>query len=1315
LRIVTRSLPRKGAVLGWGIPAAIVLTLSARAADCDGNGVEDAIDVAPSGPGYRLVRRVELASKPTDIVLSDMNGDGKADILAIDSIEGELLVALGKGDWRWEEPGIEPLRPGQDLFLVADLDRDGRPDVVTASSQGLSFFFNAGNGDLEPAPGEDVRILSGVNGLASADVDGDGWIDVVTANRFDNVSVVRNAGGRSFEAPRNHASGISGLYRPQRVVAGDLDRDGHIDLALAMGENTPRATISVLWNDDRGAYPDVSTWKRNWLSFGFLGYEDIDDDGGGDLIFSTGGSILALRNEGARILSDFVISWGKSVPLGPVLLEDLDLDGRAELAFSRQSCDGFVVASRQGGTYADAMTFPAHGTYYGFLRAGDLDSDGDRDLVLFEPHRSRIHLFAREAALASGDCDENGVPDACEDDCNANGIADACDLGTETSADCDGNGVPDECDPDCNTNLLPDVCEIRDGIAGDCDRNGVPDTCDFPDSNGNGVPDGCEIASGSGGDCNGNGILDEVEAAAHHLLPPAIATPYGKSLSTADLDGDGSAEILFTSSNGIPELSIRRGTAGPPLASSSFGVGTGGRIRFGESVTPLDLDADGDPDLAVLSMTADCNARVGLAIVENLGWARLRYARWRRFPAPARPDSILAGDLDGDAFPDLVAWGEAAQLWLLRGGPGAPEAPRLFFSDQEPAFHDVASIDIESDGDLDLVTNTGAIFTNPGDAGFFADGSLPPANRAVRFVEVIDVGADGVDDLILGNSLLENRGGRNFLETTLTEREVYGAARDDFDGDGLEDAVLGLEAGKGVYLQRGGGFLVTHYPQAAYGSMVAVDANTDGRPDLATLDQAGLVIHLNLADPPFGTLGRWVGEGHVVSLVGRDLDGDGDMDLAGTIGEDSGRLTLHLWLGDGAGGLVPSAPSVLGETIFDGVAHDLAARDLDADGDTDFIVAARREFLVLERGAAGLTRVPVPGAPATVEHATVLDLDGDGREDLTLQGARGEVSVLLGAGWPSFETVYSVILGSNPGRGISSTDLDGDGDPDLVATISAGVLPIANLGGRSFSQGPAVIPGGEADGSATADFDGDGDVDVAVSHCKGIFDCEGGPLLTVFGGDGQGSFREPISRFATHLSRELEAVDLDADGDVDIAASQGFHSQTLFLTMADSVWMLLNGGRGELRSASLVRPGTFPGPIEIADLDGDGVLDLAVGSKVGLADIPLEVLPPRELDADGDGILDSCPQVPFRRGDWNADGRVDLTDAVALLGRLFLGGATTGCDDSGDADDDGKLDLADPLRLLRHLFQGEAAPPPPEVCGQDPTADRLSCAGRTGC
>ncbi|MCA8975349.1 MAG: PQQ-dependent sugar dehydrogenase [Planctomycetes bacterium] len=51
-----------------------------------------------------------------------------------------------------------------------------------------------------------------------------------------------------------------------------------------------------------------------------------------------------------------------------------------------------------------------------------------------------------------GDCDANGLPDACEiaqgrADCNGNLVLDVCDLRSGTSHDFDGNGVPDECDP----------------------------------------------------------------------------------------------------------------------------------------------------------------------------------------------------------------------------------------------------------------------------------------------------------------------------------------------------------------------------------------------------------------------------------------------------------------------------------------------------------------------------------------------------------------------------------------------------------------------------------------------------------------------------------------------------------------------------------------------------------------------------------------------------------------------------------------------------------------------------------------------------
>jgi hypothetical protein len=79
---------------------------------------------------------------------------------------------------------------------------------------------------------------------------------------------------------------------------------------------------------------------------------------------------------------------------------------------------------------------------------------------------------------------------------------------------------------------------------------------------------------------------------------------------------------------------------------------------------------------------------------------------------------------------------------------------------------------------------------------------------------------------------------------------------------------------------------------------------------------------------------------------------------------------------------------------------------------------------------------------------------------------------------------------------------------------------------------------------------------------------------------------------------------------------------------------------------------------------------------------------------------------------------VHITDAIALLGHLFLGEEAPSCLDAADADDSGQLDLADAIGLLGYLFRGTAAPPEPgpDSCGRDPTEDELGCASpTTGC
>ena len=93
--------------------------------------------------------------------------------------------------------------------------------------------------------------------------------------------------------------------------------------------------------------------------------------------------------------------------------------------------------------------------------------------------------------------------------------------------------------------------------------------------------------------------------------------------------------------------------------------------------------------------------------------------------------------------------------------------------------------------------------------------------------------------------------------------------------------------------------------------------------------------------------------------------------------------------------------------------------------------------------------------------------------------------------------------------------------------------------------------------------------------------------------------------------------------------------------------------------------------------------------------------------------LTSLPPGIFLRGDFDGGGSVDISDAVAVIGYLFLAGRPPGCFDAADANDDGRLDIADPIFGLDFLFRGGAPPPVPfPLAGPDPTEDGHSCSSR---
>jgi hypothetical protein len=93
------------------------------------------------------------------------------------------------------------------------------------------------------------------------------------------------------------------------------------------------------------------------------------------------------------------------------------------------------------------------------------------------------------------------------------------------------------------------------------------------------------------------------------------------------------------------------------------------------------------------------------------------------------------------------------------------------------------------------------------------------------------------------------------------------------------------------------------------------------------------------------------------------------------------------------------------------------------------------------------------------------------------------------------------------------------------------------------------------------------------------------------------------------------------------------------------------------------------------------------------------------------GRMNIIPDVTvFVRGDSNADGAVNISDAQYTLNFLFLGSPGPLCLDAADANDDGRVDISDPIATLGFLFLGTGSLAPPTAApALDPTPDDLGC------
>lgn len=242
--------------------------------------------------------------------------------------------------------------------------------------------------------------------------------------------------------------------------------------------------------------------------------------------------------------------------------------------------------------------------------------------------------------------------------------------------------------------------------------------------------------------------------------------------------------------------------------------------------------------------------------------------------------------------------------------------------------------------------------------------------------------------------------------------------------------------------------------------------------------------------------------------------------------------------------------------------------------------------------------------------------------------------------------------------------------------------------------------GGGANCVALGDLDGDGRLDIATAN-------RDSQDVSVLFADAGGGFREEVRYSAGEqpcFPNFLALRDMNADGRLDIATAND---------RSNDVSVLLARPDGGFQDAQHYRVGLRPLAVALTDLDGYG-LDILV-ANYGSDDVSV-LLQLRNPCVPGAAFVRGDVGGRSFRGSLPSDGSANLTDAVRILGHLFLGTLPVlECEKAADVNDSGGIDLNDAVRLLRYLFFGDAAPAPPfPGPGNDPTADGLSCCAYSG-